>query len=361
VKAVGTGSPTPRPPRPAELEGDPAPPDRPGGDAQAPVAAPPAARSRAEVWHGYAVRAHGAANDLRARMPRLVAVLRAAYYPVAVALVVWMGIDAARALQHDHVNWAAVAGSFLAALVWWLSLVYGWANLVTERFDHRQAGPWCRTQVTRYLPGGIWAPLARTTIVRGRIRDKLAAVAAENTIQLCVALAIGVLWMTVHDPRWLPLALLAVVPLALSGWLQRRTRVTRRGVLRASLVYGVGWIAYGLSGLLAQIAVTGVRDQTYPLYIAGAACVAWAVGLVVVIAPGGVGVREVVYIWFLSSLYPRAGLQGASVLLRIVTIAAELAVLIAVGLPWVRRLTDPPAPPAAAAPPAASTAEPERR
>lgn len=325
------------------------------------MAAPPAARSRAEVWHGYAVRAHGAANDLRARMPRLVAVLRAAYYPVAVALVVWMGIDAARALQHDHVNWAAVAGSFLAALVWWLSLVYGWANLVTERFDHRQAGPWCRTQVTRYLPGGIWAPLARTTIVRGRIRDKLAAVAAENTIQLCVALAIGVLWMTVHDPRWLPLALLAVVPLALSGWLQRRTRVTRRGVLRASLVYGVGWIAYGLSGLLAQIAVTGVRDQTYPLYIAGAACVAWAVGLVVVIAPGGVGVREVVYIWFLSSLYPRAGLQGASVLLRIVTIAAELAVLIAVGLPWVRRLTDPPAPPAAAAPPAASTAEPERR
>lgn len=361
MKAVGTGSPTPRPPRPAELEGDPAPPDRPGGDAQAPVAAPPAARSRAEVWHGYAVRAHGAANDLRARMPRVVAVLRAAYYPVAVALVVWMGIDAARALQHDHVNWAAVAGSFLAALVWWLSLVYGWANLVTERFDHRQAGPWCRTQVTRYLPGGIWAPLARTTIVRGRIRDKLAAVAAENTIQLCVALAIGVLWMTVHDPRWLPLALLAVVPLALSGWLQRRTRVTRRGVLRASLVYGVGWIAYGLSGLLAQIAVTGVRDQTYPLYIAGAACVAWAVGLVVVIAPGGVGVREVVYIWFLSSLYPRAGLQGASVLLRIVTIAAELAVLIAVGLPWVRRLTDPPAPPAAAAPPAASTAEPERR
>ncbi len=327
MKAAGTGSPTP-------------PPD--------PVA--PAARSRAEVWHGYAVRAHATANDFRRRMPRLVAMLRAAYYPTAVALVVWMGIDAAQALQDDQVNWAAVAGSFLTALVWWLSLIYGWANLVTERFDHSQAGPWCRTQVTRYLPGGIWAPLARTTIVRGRIRDKLAAVAAENTIQLCVALAVGVLWMTVHDPRWMPLAVLAVVPLLLSGWLQRRTKVTRQGVIRASLVYGVGWIAYGLSGLLAQIAVTGVRDQTYPLYVAGAACVAWAVGLVVVIAPGGVGVREVVYIWFLSSLYPRADLQGASVLLRIITIAAELAVLVAVGLPGVRRLTTP-------APPSQRTAE----
>lgn len=339
MKVVGTDNPLPHPHRPAELDAEPVSP-APRDDAQGPMAAPPPVRSRAEVWHGYAVRAHAAANDFRRRMPRLVAVLRAAYYPTAIALVVWMGIDAARALQHDQVNWVAVGGSFLVALVWWLSLIYGWANLVTERFDHSQAGPWCRTQVTRYLPGGIWAPLARTTIVRGRIRDRLAAVVAENTIQLCVALAIGVLWMTIHDPRWLPLALLPTVPLLLSGWLQRRTKVTRRGVIRASLVYGVGWIAYGLSALLAQIAVTGIRDQTYPLYIAGAACVAWAVGLVVVIAPGGVGVREVVYIWFLSSLYPREALQGASVLLRIVTIAAELAVLIAVGLPWVRRLTE---------------------
>jgi glycosyltransferase 2 family protein len=354
VKVVGTGNPPSHPPRSAELDAEPAPPAPRDDDAQGPAAAPPPVRSRAEVWHGYAVRAHAAANDFRRRMPRLVAVLRAAYYPTAIALVAWMGIDAAQALQHDQVNWAAVAGSFLVALVWWLSLIYGWANLVTERFDHSQAGPWCRTQVTRYLPGGIWAPLARTTIVQGRIRDKLAAVAAENTIQLCVALAIGVLWMTIHDPRWLPLALLPMVPLVLSGWLQRRTKVTRRGVIRASLVYGVGWIAYGLSALLAQIAVTGIRDQTYPLYIAGAACVAWAVGLVVVIAPGGVGVREVVYVWFLSSLYPREALQGASVLLRIITIAAELAVLIAVGLPWVRRLTERSATPARAA-------EPQRR
>jgi hypothetical protein len=250
VKAVGTGSPTP-------------PPD--------PVAAS-AARSRAEVWHGYAVRAHAAANDFRRRMPRLVAVLRAAYYPTAVALVVWMGYDAAQALQHDQVNWAAVAGSFLAALVWWLSLIYGWANLVTERFDHSQAGPWCRTQVTRYLPGGIWAPLARTTIVRGRIRDKLAAVAAENTIQLCVALAIGVLWMTIHDPRWMPLALLAMVPLVLSGWLQRRTRVTRQGVIRASLVYAVGWIAYGLSALLASVSARSSTSGSCRRCIRGRIC-----------------------------------------------------------------------------------------
>jgi hypothetical protein len=294
-------------------------------------------QSRAEVWHGRALRAYNAADGLRRRVPRLVAVLRIVYYPAALALVAWMGVKAARGLELDRVNWAAVVGSFLTALAWWLTQAYGWANLVTERFDHAQVGKWCRTQVARYLPGGVWAPLARTTIVQGRVRDKLAAVTAEGVIQLCLALAVGVLWMSVHDPRWLPVSVLVLLPLALSGWLQRRTQVTRRGIVRASVISAVGWVAYGISGLLAQVAITGVRDETYPLFIAGAACVAWAVGLVVVFAPGGVGVRELVYIWFLSSLYPRSGLEGGSVLSRLITIAAELVVLLAVGLPWTRR------------------------
>lgn len=309
-------------------------------------------RSRAEVWHERALRLSTAAGSLRRRVPRLVAALRVVYYPAALALLVWIGVRASHRLDLDRVNWVAVAGSFLAALVWWLAMAYGWANLVTERFDHAQVAGWCRTQVARYLPGGIWAPLARSTIVRGRVRDKLAAVGAEHAIQLCVALAVGALWVTVHDPRWLPLAIVLLLPLALSGWLQRRTRVTRRGIVRAGVISGAGWVAYGVSALLAQVAITGIRDETYPLYIAGAACVAWAIGLVVVFAPGGVGVREVVYVWFLSSLYPRAGLEGASVLLRLITIVAELSVLIVVGLPWVRRRSaGPPSQPQEGPPP----------
>lgn len=300
------------------------------------------APGRAEVWHGRAMRVYGRLDGLRRRVPRLVAVLRIIWYPAAIALVAWMGIDAARGLE-QKVNWAAVAGCFVAALVWWLAQAYSWANLVSERFDHHQVGLWCRTQVTRYLPGGIWAPLARSTLVSGRVRDKLAAVAAENVIQLCLALAVGGLWMIIRQPRFVPLAILGVVPLVGAGWLQRRTRVSRRGITRASVVAAVGWVAYGVSAVLAQVAISGVRDDIYPLYVAGAACVAWAVGLVAVFAPSGVGVREVVYVWFLSGLYPRPELQGASVLQRLVTIAAELAVLIAIGLPWVRRRTERPA------------------
>jgi glycosyltransferase 2 family protein len=307
--------------------------ERPRPDAPAP--------GWALAWHGRAMRAYALVAAVRGRVPRLVAVLRVVYYPAAIALVAWMGIDAARNLE-QRVNWAAVAGCFVAAVIWWLAQAYTWANLVSERFDHDQVGRWCRTQVTRYLPGGIWAPLARSTLVHGRIRDKLAAVTLENVVQLCLALAVGALWMIIRQPRFLPMALLAFLPLAVAGWLQRRTRVSRRGIVRASLVAGAGWVAYGVAAVLAQVAITGVQDHVYPLYVAGAACVAWAVGLVAVFAPSGVGVREVVYVWFLSSFYPRAALQGASVLLRLVTIAAELAVLIAIGLPWVRRRMETP-------------------
>ena len=85
--------------------------------------------------------------------------------------------------------------------------------------------------------------------------------------------------------------------------------------------------------MLTQVAVSGVRTPTYPLYVAGAACLAWAIGLVVVFAPGGVGVREVVYVWLLRGLYPHAQLQAAAVTSRLITILAELTVLSVISMP----------------------------
>ena len=49
-----------------------------------------------------------------------------------------------------------------------------------------------------------------------------------------------------------------------------------------------------IAAVLVQTAVSGRLDD--PFAVAGAAAVAWAAGLVVVIAPSGIGVREVVYV-----------------------------------------------------------------
>ena len=278
-------------------------------------------------------------NEFAARAPRLIAFARIAYYPLALAVVGYFAYSASRKVNFAQLDWLPLAFSYVFALIWWLALASGWSALIADRYDVGPMANWCRTQVARYVPGGIWAPVARATTVHGRVRDKVAAVGAENVTLLCVALGIGALWAGVHRPIFVPAFLILFVPLIASGWLERRSGITRKAVARATLTYAVGFAAYGVSGLLSQVAFSGVHlHQTYPLYVAGASCVAWAIGLVVIFAPGGVGVREVVYVWMLSNLsYSSADLKGAAIANRLVCILAELTVLGIITRPHVRR------------------------
>jgi hypothetical protein len=282
----------------------------------------------------------GRLGRIRELVSRTIPVARALFYPCALVLVGYLAYRAARDTDFSSLHYWALAAAFPAALLWWVCLARGWAALVDDGAPGAAVASWCRTQVARYLPGGIWAVVARATTVRGRTRDKLAAVTAENVVVMLVSLAVGAAWATVHDARWLPVVLLLGVPLLGSRWLERRTQVGRRHVRGAAVSYTVAYLAYGLVGLLVQLAVSGLHSPTYPLYVAGASCVAWAVGLVVVFAPSGVGVRELVYVWMLSGLYPRAELTAAAVTSRLVTVLAELTVLAVVSRPRRRHAVD---------------------
>lgn len=277
------------------------------------------------------------AQGLPARAPRLIGVARAVFYPVALLLVAYIGYQALHKVDLATVRWGPMAASYLFALVWWLCLALGWSALTTEGYRVGPMRAWCTTQVARYVPGGFWAPVARATTVQGRVRDRVAAVGAENVIVLCIALGVGGVWAAIHRPLWLPLILVVALPMLGIRWLERRSRVTRRAVVMTSLTYAVGFVSYGISGLLAQISVSGVQHPTYPLFVAAATCLAWAVGLVVVFAPGGVGVRELVYIWLLTDLYPSADVKAAAIVSRLVAVAAELTVLAVISRPRLQR------------------------
>jgi glycosyltransferase 2 family protein len=283
--------------------------------------------------HRLLMRLNQRSQEWQERLPRLVAVLRVVYLPFALLLVGYIGYKASTKIDLSSIRVWPLVVAYGTSLLWWLALAFGWSTLITERVQLPPVRAWCKTQATRYLPGGIWAPLTRATTVQGRVRDKAAAVVAENVIVLSAAVGVGALWATVHNPAWLPLAVVVVLPMLCGRWLERRSRVTRTGVIRTTGIYAVGYVAYGVTGILTQIAVSGIRHPTYPLYVAGAACLAWAVGLVVVFAPGGVGVREVVYVWTLRDLYPRADLQAAAITSRLVTVLAELTVLAIVSVP----------------------------
>ena len=66
--------------------------------------------------------------------------------------------------------------------------------------------------------------------------------------------------------------------------------------------------------------------------MAGAAAVAWAAGLVVVFAPSGIGARELAFVALAGSALPHGAASAGAVLLRLVTVVAELATLLSVGV-----------------------------
>lgn len=271
------------------------------------------------------------AAPARRALARALPALRALGFLAALAIVVVVTARAARDVELSELALWPLPLAFAATLAWWLLLGRGWALLSTGHVRRGDISTWCKTQSLRYLPGGIWAPASRVAIVRGSLLDRLSTVAAENLIALCAALALGGLALGLSgDLAWLPLVLVIGAPAIAARFLAARTRVGPERTLQATGNYLVAFVAYSLAAVLVQTAVSGAHE---PLAVAGAAALAWGAGLVVVIAPGGVGVREVVYVALLSHALPTSELAAAAVAFRVVAVIAELIVLLAAARP----------------------------
>jgi uncharacterized membrane protein YbhN (UPF0104 family) len=259
-------------------------------------------------------------------------VLRVAGYVGSLAIVAAVAVEAGDDLDPSDLDLWLLPPALAFIAVWWLLLASGWGLLVAGSVRRADISTWCRTQALRYLPGGLWAPASRVVAVRGRMLDKFATVAAENVIALFAALALGGLALAAAGR---PLWLLAVPALALptfgSRFLASRTRIAPERVVPATGLYLGAFAAYAVAAVLAQGAVSGFDDS---IEVAGAALVAWGVGLVVVIAPGGVGVREAAYVGLLAgSSLSDGDLAAAAVTLRVLTVFAEIGVLLVAARP----------------------------
>jgi glycosyltransferase 2 family protein len=260
---------------------------------------------------------------------RWLALVRAVGYVACVGIVVLVGVAAARDLPDREFDWRLLVLAAPVAVAWWLLLARTWSLIVRGRWVRAEVAIWLRTQVLRFLPGGIWAPASRAAVTPGRATHRLWVVSAENVASLCAALAVGGLALALAgSPLWLPLVAAALVPLAVARVAPRRlaaglaARVTANGL--------IGFACYGVCAALAQAAVSGA-DR--PLAVAGAAAIAWAAGLVVVFAPSGLGVRELVYVALLHRDLGRDDLVAGALTLRVVTVVAELGVLLVLGRP----------------------------
>jgi glycosyltransferase 2 family protein len=273
-----------------------------------------------------------------ARWAPLMPALRVARFVIAVGIVVAMGVVAVRYVPSRPLTWWFLAPALAVSLVWWTLLARGWAILAAGGPDREHMGMWCRTQVLRYLPGGIWAPTSRVVLVGGTAADRLGTVAAENLVALCAALAVGGAAFALGGrPAWGLLALAPLGPILAARFARGHTRLDPRR-LRAATGNGlVGFVAYAGAVVLVQAAVSGWHE---PLLVAGAAGVSWAFGLVVVFTPGGLGARKLAYAGLLGSTFAHGDVAAAAVVMRAVTIAAELVVLLVVARPGRSREPD---------------------
>jgi hypothetical protein len=265
------------------------------------------------------------------RTAGLTRVVRAAGFVVGLGIVVFVAVTAARDVDLHRIRWPLMVPAVAAALVWWGLLAAGWCVLADGRATRAGAGMWGRTQALRYLPGGFWGPASRAVAVSGRPVDRVLTVLAENLVSLGAGLAVaGVALALTGRPGWVALVLAPLGPLLAVRLARGRIRVDAGRGWRATALGLGAFVAYAVAAVMAQGAISGFED---PVQVAGAATLAWAAGLVVVIAPGGVGVREAVYVALLAGSFGRGDPAAGALVLRLATIAAELLVLVVVGRP----------------------------
>ncbi len=206
-------------------------------------------------------------------------------------------------------------------------------------------------QVGKYLPGSVWPFLAQMKFARERgVPGGMALLAGSVflVVHTVTSVLVGAL-LLVSQPAlvnrfgWaglcVPLALVVLHP-KLINFLARKLAKrsgTEPPVLRwAGLVKPLlwmlpAWVGYGVAGYVLADPFT---DSVWQLALVctGAFALGWLVGLLVFLAPAGVGAREAVLILALTPLLGAPAAATVSLMLRVGHTLADLVLALRYGL-----------------------------
>jgi hypothetical protein len=283
--------------------------------------------------------------------------------------IVFLGLRLAR--QGDAVaaldvsprwGWIATAAAVLG--LWFALRALLWTRLMGrfgERLDGRRAAAlWFASELGRYVPGAGWHFVARA-LLSDRLGVRPAAAVVASLIELGMAVLAAAVLALLFIPelglvgawpiRTVGLLLVAVVvivqgPLVsatVSAVLKRFRREPLSVRLRLSeglrlfpLALGA-WLAHGVAFVLLARGLGLLPAGGGPAF-AGAYAAAWLVGVLVVVAPGGLGVRENVLAWLLLPVLAEPEALVLVLVARLWVTAAEVGyALFAVGLATPRR------------------------
>jgi hypothetical protein len=246
------------------------------------------------------------------------------------------------ALELD-LGWVVFAGSVVLAtygllIAAWRMLVLGWG----ERLGFATAARiWAVSNLGRYLPGRIWGLAGLAALAQ---RAGVAAWAAVGSAVAMQAVALGsgaavIVGTTpgAATPAALAaagaIALVTVAALAVPRSVGLVSRLTRqpdlrplpiRAVATAGLITALGWFSYGVAFWALARGLIGPNEL--PVATAsGVFAAGYLAGLLALVVPSGLGVREAVFIALLTPSLGAGGAVTLSVASRLLLTATEAA------------------------------------
>ena len=301
-------------------------------------------------------RAQGPAPTTLRRDMRARPILRAAKVAAPTVVAFFVG----RIIYHNwqqvrEAEWtldaAFLLGSFLCAGCWYLIRPWTWGMLLAH-FGHplsyresflvvRQA------ELSRYVPGAIWQYLSRVYLAGRQGVPAAATLAATmvDTVILLMASTLPALWYLTetlpelgsHQRVFLVvipvLACVALHPKLINLWAaflskklkQPYTELKIRWPALAGIwgLYLLTWVIHGLGVALFVRAVLAIPLEWIPR-LASHYALGWLVGMVSMIAPAGLGVRDGTFGLLASSLMPIGAAMTVAVGVRLWLTLTEL-------------------------------------
>lgn len=254
-----------------------------------------------------------------------------------------------------------IAMTFVAALAGMTFIAARWSTavrLVGGDLPVRRAIPlYFQGEIGKYIPGSVWAVLGRSELARreglprstayASVVSSLAALylGAGMTAAFLLPVAAGATGTFAVGGvlAFLIIGVLGLHPAVVRRVVSLGERMTRRSfeltipTWRDSVLMVAGYIpAWATIGAAHTAACVALGLDVSYLEIVFASAVSWSAGFLAIPAPGGIGVRESVFV--LTSGLPSADAAAAALLARVVFVAAD-GLGAVIGTLWMTRLS----------------------
>lgn len=284
---------------------------------------------------------------------------------IALAVLVLVAVGYALAgswgsVQRDlaAVPVAALALSALFALIGLVFTLIGWRVLLADLGSPLHLAPASGVlfvgQLGKYLPGSVWTVVAQTEVAArlGVPRRRSAVVGLLSVVMSALAgLAVGAvalpgLLAAGGAPAYLlllvllPLGMILMHPRALNWLIAKALRLARReplehplsgrALVHTSVAFVLAWLSLGVHLWVLVRALGGDPSATFVPAVFGYALAA-AVGMLALVLPAGLGLRELVLVLLLAGQLPHSATLAVVLLSRFIVTLGDV---VAAAMGW---------------------------